>query len=158
VKTCLICQTSLPFTEFAACKTGRLGLHPWCISCKQKYESTRYRTGLSPSTYVRKSAAFIVNTPPPPKNKTELKKASPGFKAAENMWYRLTKKRRIPPWVQFEDLLPFYEAAARTQYHVVDHIVPLHGKDVSGLHVPWNLQLLTVSQNSTKGARLESKL
>ena len=35
----------------------------------------------------------------------------------------------------------------------VDHIIPLNGRQVSGLHVPENLQVLTVRANRQKGAK-----
>ncbi len=35
--------------------------------------------------------------------------------------------------------------------HEVDHIDPLRGKQISGLHVPWDLQILTKELNTKKG-------
>ncbi len=54
-----------------------------------------------------------------------------------------------------KDTLTIYREARRVTkltgtWHHVDHIIPLNGKDVCGLHVPWNLQILTAVDNMFK--------
>ena len=41
------------------------------------------------------------------------------------------------------------------KHHHVDHIIPLHGKLVSGLHVESNLQVITQAANCTKSNKYE---
>lgn len=73
-----------------------------------------------------------------------------------------TKKQRTPPWLTKKHLIEILEFYEKAQFlsketgiaHHVDHIVPLLGKKVSGLHVPWNLQVLTASENTSKGNRV----
>jgi 5-methylcytosine-specific restriction endonuclease McrA len=71
-------------------------------------------------------------------------------------------RKRVPQWLTEEHWLAinaFYlEAERKTKEtgikHHVDHIHPLRGKTVSGLHVPWNLQVLTRDENLQKAAKL----
>lgn len=66
-----------------------------------------------------------------------------------------------PKWLTHEQLLQireFYILAKELSWLSespleVDHIIPLQGTNVRGLHVPWNLQLLPESMNCSKGNR-----
>ena len=76
---------------------------------------------------------------------------------------RAAKLLRTPKWLTADDLFMIEEAyhlaKLRTellgiQYHV-DHILPLQGKKVSGLHVPANLQVIPAKENLKKSNRHE---
>jgi len=66
--------------------------------------------------------------------------------------------QRTPPWLTPEhhrQIQAIYDEAHRLETldgipRHVDHIVPLQGETVSGLHVPWNLQILTEAENCRK--------
>lgn len=75
--------------------------------------------------------------------------------------YKMRKKQACPTWLTEDDMFLISEAyelaALRTQmfgfsWHV-DHIIPLRGKSVSGLHVPWNLQVIPGTENMKKSNR-----
>lgn len=55
---------------------------------------------------------------------------------------------RTPKWANLEKIREIY-LQCPSGYHV-DHIVPLRGKLVSGLHIEYNLQYLTAEENLSK--------
>jgi hypothetical protein len=79
-----------------------------------------------------------------------------------------TKARRrkhrdaTPSWLtrkQKSEIRQVYQIAITMtqttgEQYVVDHIVPLRGTDVCGLHVPWNLRVITQEKNLVKSNKL----
>lgn len=68
---------------------------------------------------------------------------------------RAAELKAMPEWVDSKELLVFFKKArALTRKtgvkYAVDHIVPLRGRNVCGLHVPWNLQVITWQENAKK--------
>lgn len=72
-------------------------------------------------------------------------------------------KERTPKWLseeQRKEIKEIYRKAVDLERssgvpHQADHIVPLRGDNVSGLHVPWNLQVLTAKQNAEKSNKFQ---
>jgi len=62
---------------------------------------------------------------------------------------RAFKLKAIPKWANLEKIKEIY-LKRKNGYHV-DHIIPLQGKNVCGLHVENNLQYLKVKENLSKG-------
>jgi hypothetical protein len=68
-----------------------------------------------------------------------------------------------PPWVDADQLEAIYIEAWRLRQltgvpYEVDHIVPLAGTTVSGLHVPWNLQIVPAWTNILKANKFDQEI
>lgn len=71
---------------------------------------------------------------------------------------RAKERTATPPWLtesQLEAIKAVYLEAVRLTKETgipyqVDHIVPLSGKTVSGLHVPWNLRAIPAQENNRR--------
>lgn len=88
------------------------------------------------------------------KNSRLKRQRYPEKKRAECRARQAAKLQRTPVWADLKEIEKFY--ANCPDGYEVDHITPLRGKDVSGLHVIENLQYLTPAQNRVKGNRFDA--
>ena len=88
----------------------------------------------------------------------QFRKRFPGKVNAKETSRKTAKLQRTPEWLtpddhwmieQAYDLAAFRTAMFGFAWHV-DHIIPLQGKNVSGLHVPSNLQVIPALVNIAK--------
>lgn len=78
---------------------------------------------------------------------------------------RTQKMNALPLWANLGAIKEVYmdcesvniaaKLAGCTEKFVVDHIIPLQGKIVSGLHIETNLQIITAKENGTKSNKFE---
>jgi hypothetical protein len=127
-KLCGSCSTIKPFADFAKDKTTKLGIASHCKACKNISQAGQY------DRYYEKHQESYA------KNRGKI--------CERRNKYKGERALRIPPWSQTQLIEQFYENCP--EGHHVDHIVPLKGKEVSGLHVIENLQYLTAEENLRK--------
>lgn len=142
MKKCSKCNVEKDVSSFYNHPLTKDGKQSWCKECKNK--SSRYWNTENKDTVTKTQEKYRI------KNKNKYA-----------FWQRTreaSKNNRTPKWLSKEQLNSIkleYELAAWCSsvmgeiYHV-DHIVPLQGKTVSGLHVPWNLQVIPAKDNIRK--------
>lgn len=140
-----------------ACPKGhtveRRAINGACKTCEQIKNHTRYESYYK--DYVAKNKDKIRSI------SSKWQKNNKGKANAVTAKRHAAKMQRTPPWLskeQLNEIKDFYVMAAELEKvfpwkQCVDHIVPLQGKTVSGLHVPWNLQILPAKENISKGNR-----
>jgi hypothetical protein len=85
------------------------------------------------------------------KKRTEVK----ARRRAERIMNNEKRSLRVPAWADLNLITKFYQNCPEGM--VVDHIIPLQGRTVSGLHVLSNLQYLTLEENLKKSNRYPYK-
>jgi hypothetical protein len=125
LKYCPQCSSFLEKESFWKNKSRPDGLNTYCKSCQKNKEESRERD-----------------------HKKEYEKRSTYYK--EKAARRRAKKlERTPKWADLDKIKQIYDECP-PGFHV-DHIIPLQGKLVSGLHTPENLQYLSKEENLAKG-------
>jgi hypothetical protein len=156
-KVCTSCGLEKDYSEYYKQKGCRLGLRPYCKACIKSQNESCQKANPEPARLAKKR--WVENNKEKHyENVSRWRKENPHKHRAKEAKRRAQKLNATPPWLtqdQMEDIAAFYELSGKfgklfgVEYQV-DHIVPLQGKNVCGLHVPWNLQVLERSLNRKK--------
>lgn len=177
MKKCTKCLELKPLDKFYKRKASIDGLQPLCKICVKEYKKQHYllnkeKIDIKTKQYhkdnpqANKKATENYRRNHPEKNKRIKRAYQKNNKGKVNA---ITRKRqaaklnRTPLWLtkeQIKEMEQFYiNAQNLTQEtgikYAVDHIIPLQGKNISGLHVPWNLRVITAFENTSKGNRYD---
>ena len=138
MKTCSDCHIKQKLECFHNASPGRP--MPFCknchrIRCKRHYKKNK-------ESYIQRGRDWRDN------NREQYRKTKKLVEAKR----RALKTSSILSEKYKEDLREIYSKCPPG--YQVDHIIPLKGRQVTGLHVPWNLQYLTPSENASKGNRI----
>jgi hypothetical protein len=159
MKTCKVCGQSLPIGCFTKHPMSADGYQPKCRSCRAEYDRARYE--LVRDKLLQSARAWKLANPERARQhgrKADAKRIAK--KLASWRLYEPAVKRATPTWADTEAIEMFYSVAevlsrSGAKFEV-DHIVPIRGKQASGLHVQDNLRVVPRHENRSKGNRLIS--
>lgn len=185
LKTCTKCKVEKPIERFSVDRHKLSGLCVRCKDCRRAayiadklnvaatsrrhYQANKVRHDkLSLAYYyahrdhrsAKMTEWYRNNADLVSANVAAYRIAHPGFDAAKQARRRAQELRATPSWADFGAIKAIYAEAARLTLetgipHHVDHKIPLQGRNVCGLHVAGNLQILTATENVSKSNKFE---
>lgn len=183
-KVCKDCQKDLPYGFYHKDKSAKTGVRSVCKDCAclkkrldykenpqkvlernsawrsnnldfvKAYEKERQKSYYSENRekILEKNKSYIKNNPDRHRKSMRMAAAKRRGVIDKSCPVWLTKEQQEEIKAVY-DLARDCEVTSGQKYHV-DHIVPLQGNNVCGLHVPWNLQVLPADINMSKGNKL----
>lgn len=170
MKICTKCKLDKNVADFYTRKNGSLKTQ--CKACVNALAKAYHTLKPANAENRRINSAHFRKTNPdynkiqlaefhaanPDYNKLSLRKwrkEHPDKNRAKKAKERAVKLQAMPKWLSKEQIAQINEIYKNCPkgYHV-DHITPLRGKNVMGLHAPWNLQYLTAQENLSKSNKV----
>lgn len=172
MKRCTACDTWLGAEMFSRDRSRADGLQKRCKKCIAAYhrenrqeinerERSRYRSdvekerGRKREYFQKNRAAIMARKKLHKRTSRELSAKQKATRCANEAARRAKKSQATPAWADRVAIKWIYSEARRVSaesgvLHHVDHVVPLKGVGVCGLHVPWNLQIIPWRENIVK--------
>lgn len=164
MKTCYKCKEEKPLEAFCSNKNKPDGKNSLCKVCanaasKQWKEANKDKVAAYDKEWQEK------NKDKKAKNYKKWQQNNKGSVNAYNSKRRADEKAATPSWADLDKIKSLYNVAQYFDWisggfvkHHVDHIVPLRGRNVCGLHVENNLQILIDKDNLRKSNNHECKV
>lgn len=162
MKTCKWCNEQKELTEFYKAPTSKDGVQSHCKVCHNAAGKNRYYANHEQER-LRLSKYYLDNY------EQEKQARRNHYKENKSVYlfnfYKREERLRLatPDWLTEEMLIEIKSLYKQREqiskdtgiaYHV-DHIIPIQGENVCGLHVPWNLQIITAEENLRKSNKHE---
>jgi hypothetical protein len=135
---------------------------PQRIEYNRRYAESGQRARVRRQHYIaNKDQYYESNRRQPLEKRREYRKRwekeNREYRRAKTNERRRRNKKATPAWLTADEhrqIAAIYKQAAALNNgkakYAVDHIYPIRGRDVCGLHVPWNLQILDAAENARK--------
>lgn len=173
IKRCACCKVEKDASSFGVDKSRKDARNPYCKTCVNEKYAIYCRANLEKAratkiAYARRNEGRIKAWRKANREKLAAYWVEYGktyralFKAEtaeKTRRQQAARRRAIPPWFDKTKAVAIYEEARRRRDAgedvVVDHIFPINGENVSGLHWHGNLQILTAFANGSKGNKID---
>lgn len=162
-KTCSKCRALLPLDAFSVNKNGKHGRNTFCKSCHKAYASDYHQQNKVHLYEVQKvwkqeNADKVRGWSR--KKQAERRVTHRGDVNAAIAQRKEHVKRATPSWANAADVRMWYDVASvlsrsGVPFHV-DHVIPLRGRTVTGLHCEDNLTVIPAWRNVRKSNSISS--